>query len=124
MNHEFYKRIFNRQKNKEAVPTNAAIAEWASDLISLLFPEFSCSSFDSVGKVEEEFIRLQNVLIKILDATKVCSSCNHEQVAKSFFNELPELHRILNTDVESILNGDPAARNQFEVIRAYPGFYA
>jgi serine O-acetyltransferase len=37
---------------------------------------------------------------------------------------LPEIYRILNTDIEAIHQGDPAAKNEFEVIRAYPGFYA
>ena len=30
----------------------------------------------------------------------------------------------LNTDIEALLAGDPAARTRFEIIRAYPGFYA
>jgi serine O-acetyltransferase len=34
------------------------------------------------------------------------------------------MYRILNTDIDAILEGDPAARTRFEIIRAYPGFYA
>ena len=31
---------------------------------------------------------------------------------------------MLNTDIEAIVLGDPAAHDRFEVIRAYPGFFA
>jgi serine O-acetyltransferase len=31
---------------------------------------------------------------------------------------------VLNTDIDAIVLGDPAAHTRFEVIRAYPGFFA
>lgn len=37
---------------------------------------------------------------------------------------MPEIYHLLNTDIDAILSGDPAAHTAFEVIRAYPGFYA
>ncbi len=37
---------------------------------------------------------------------------------------IPEMYRILNTDIDAIFEGDPASRSKFEIIRAYPGFYA
>src|SRR5690606_29345748 len=45
-------------------------------------------------------------------------------VAEQFFNSFPELYRKMNTDISAILNGDPAAKNEFEIIRTYPGFLA
>ena len=59
-----------------------------------------------------------------MNATKACSNCNNDIIAKQFFEKVPELYRILNTDIYSLLAGDPAARVEFEVIRAYPGFFA
>ena len=53
-----------------------------------------------------------------------CRNCNNEEIAKQFFEKVPDLYRILNTDIYSLLTGDPAARIEFEVIRAYPGFFA
>jgi serine O-acetyltransferase len=44
--------------------------------------------------------------------------------AERFFNQIPEIYRVLNTDIQAIFMGDPAAITEFEVIRAYPGFYA
>jgi serine O-acetyltransferase len=123
MDQDFFKQLFNKQQQKEAVPPNEVIASWASHLISLLYPEQSLCAYTSVKEIEEEYAKLRDDLIHILNATKACKS-NNEAVAREFFEDTPELYRMLNTDVFALLDGDPAAQNRFEVIRAYPGFYA
>lgn len=124
MNTNFFKQLLSRQQQKEIVPNNEIIAEWALSLIGLLFPELSMSSYSSTGEIEQEYKKLETDLIKILNATRACSNCNNEEIAKTFFEKVPDLYRILNTDIHSLLTGDPAARVEFEVIRAYPGFFA
>ena len=124
MNTLFYRQLFDKQLHKESVPSNEVIAAWALHLVCLLYPELSLFSYTSVTEMEDESGRLQKDLISILDATNACKNCDHDKVAKNFFNDLPELFRILNTDIEALLAGDPAARSEFEIIRAYPGFYA
>lgn len=47
----------------------------------------------------------------------------HEKVL-AFLESLPSLRRILSTDVEAALAGDPACRSADEVIFCYPGFEA
>ena len=42
----------------------------------------------------------------------------------AFFSQLPGLYQLLNTDIQAIFRGDPAARSEFEVVRTYPGFFA
>jgi serine O-acetyltransferase len=124
MDNEFYKKIFFSQQVKENVPTNSSIADWAHRLIALLFPEFSCNSYTSFQEVRAEFKLLEDELVKILNATHACINCNNEVVAKEFFENIPSLHQLLKADIEAIESGDPAAHNEFEVIRAYPGFFA
>jgi cysteine synthase B len=124
MDNEFYKKIFFKQQIKENVPPNSSIADWALRLIALLFAEFSCNSYTSFQEVRSEFKVLEDELVKTLNATHACVECNNEEVAKQFFEQIPELYNLLTTDIEAIESGDPAARNEFEVIRAYPGFYA
>ncbi|MBD0285154.1 MAG: serine O-acetyltransferase [Bacteroidota bacterium] len=124
MNTKFYQQLYNKQQQKEAVPSNEVIAAWASKLILMLYPELSTHTYPSTQDIEAEFKKLEQTLIHILDATKACSQCNHKQIARFFFNHIPELFRLLNTDVHALLQGDPAAHSEFEVIRAYPGFYA
>ena len=124
MNQDFFQQLFSRQQKKEIVPSNDIIATWALHLISLLYPEQSMCSYSSAKEIEDEYKKLEQDLISILNATRACRNCNNEQIAKQFFENVPELYTVLNTDVYSLINGDPAARLEFEVIRAYPGFYA
>lgn len=43
-----------------------------------------------------------------------------EQYAELFISKLPELRRVLATDVVAAFNGDPAAKNYGEIISCYP----
>ncbi len=124
MDEEFYQQIFSKQLKLEAVPSNEEIASWALQLIRLLFPEQSKSEFHSVEKVAEKFKVLEAHLHQIMDATKACEDCHITEQVKKFFLSVPELYRMLNTDIQAIFMGDPAARSEFEVIKTYPGFYA
>ncbi|MDE3212464.1 MAG: serine acetyltransferase [Bacteroidota bacterium] len=124
MDPKFFETLLNRQQHKEVVPGNEVIAEWALSLIGLLYPELSLSSYSSTMQIAREFQSLEADLLKILEATRACSSCNNEEIAAAFFEGIPALFEVLHTDVESLLSGDPAAISEFEVIRAYPGFYA
>ena len=124
MDKQFFAQLFTKQQSKETVPSNEKIATWASDLICLLYPEISNSLFTSINEMEAEFEKLKSELLRILLSTKACVDCNNEEVVNQFFTQVPEVFRFLNTDIEAILSGDPAAHNKFEVIRAYPGFYA
>ena len=124
MNESLVKNIFKKQQQKEQIPSNELIASWASHLICVLYPELSHCTYPTPEAVQQELISLEKELVKMLDATKSCTNCNHEEVSASFFEQLPEIYRVLNTDIDAIHRGDPAANSEFEVIRAYPGFYA
>lgn len=124
MNEDFYKQILDKQQQAETIPSNDAITTWAMQVIRLLYPEQSKAVFSSVQHLKDEFKSLEKELCQIMNATKACDDCDNEIRAEAFFNELPELYRVLNTDIQAIFTGDPAARSEFEVIRAYPGFFA
>lgn len=120
----FYKALYNQQQQKDAVPSNKEITLWAEQLICLLYPQLSTCAVASVDAVQKIFTKLESDLVNILNTTTACLDCNNHQVAKAFFDQVPEIYRLLNTDVQAIVAGDPAAHSEFEVIRAYPGFYA
>ena len=52
MEKEFYKFIYQQQKETETVPPNEEIATWVNDLICLLFPEKSDINLSSEEEVE------------------------------------------------------------------------
>ena len=47
-----------------------------------------------------------------------------EGKVESFLKRLPAIRKILKTDVEAVMAGDPAARNVEEILLAYPGIEA
>lgn len=46
------------------------------------------------------------------------------EIVKTFAQQLPEVRRLLDTDVEAAYLGDPAARSVDEVLLCYPGILA
>jgi serine O-acetyltransferase len=124
MSQEFYQQIFNKQQRLEAVPSNKEITKWALQVIHLLYPEQTGMVFGNVDDLKAEFALLEKELCHIMEVTKACINHDNKKRASYFFEQLPQLYEVLNTDIQAIFNGDPAARSEFEVVRTYPGFYA
>jgi len=55
-----------------------------------------------------------------------CPQCDAHALARAraFLNRLPEVRRLLGTDVQAAFNGDPAATSPSETILCYPGILA
>lgn len=47
-----------------------------------------------------------------------------DQIVSTFLTKLPEIQRVLLTDVQAAFDGDPAAQSKEEIIFSYPGFFA
>lgn len=124
MNTAWFESLYHKQINADAVPPNEQIAEWAQDVMGVLFPEQSRKTFRSAREMEMEMGVLQERLGLMLVKTASCRTLDCRSVAAAFFQQLPEVYRLLQTDIQAILTGDPAARSEFEVVRAYPGFFA
>ena len=124
MNTAWFESLYHKQITADAVPPNEQIAEWALDVMGVLFPEQSRKTFRSAREMEMEMGVLQERLGLMLVKTASCRTLDCRSVAAAFFQQLPEVYRLLQTDIQAILSGDPAARSEFEVVRAYPGFFA
>lgn len=122
MNEEFYLHIYHKQNLKEAIPSNKEIADWAVNLLNLVYPERLTQPEYTLEEIREMFSQSQQELLNILKATKACGACDNDVIGDTFYKDLPELYRRMNTDITATLNGDPAAKSEFEIIRTYPGF--
>jgi len=49
---------------------------------------------------------------------------NSNEVVCAFRERIPEVRRLLETDIDAAYEGDPAATCRMEVVTAYPGLYA
>lgn len=121
---KFIEELFRQQKEKDVVPSNQEIAGWCDRLICVMYPQLSTCVLASEDSIEKVIQGLESELSELINNTTACQHCHPKEVAKSFFVQLPEIFRLLQTDIMAILTGDPAAHSAFEVIRAYPGFQA
>lgn len=124
MNTEFLNSIIQRQNQQQVVPSNQTIANWAQSLLNLIFPERGASTNYNQEVLKGVFFELKEELLLILKSTKSSNKALNKGIAEAFFDKLPEVYRKLNTDLVALVDGDPAAQSEFEIIRCYPGFFA
>ena len=54
----------------------------------------------------------------------LCPDRSAREIVAAFVARLPEVRRLVETDITAAYEGDPAASSRMEVVMAYPGLYA
>ena len=54
----------------------------------------------------------------------LCPDRDAKEIVAAFVARLPEVRRLVETDVTAAYEGDPAATSRMEVVMSYPGLYA
>ncbi len=107
------------------LPPSSAVCAFAHTILGILFPEFAKEKYLNQSAIASQIETEKKSLFEILSALY---SLNYElnpiEATNAFFVQLPDIYADLKTDLQAILGGDPAAQNESEIIRAYPGFYA
>ena len=111
------------------LPSQDTVSELARDLMHVLFPGY----FESSSLAKKDVPAwLEGLLAKIDQrlATEIEKSlrfardpdpvANTRRIITALFNQLPEIRRVVQTDVNAAYTGDPAARSVEEIIVAYP----
>jgi serine O-acetyltransferase len=132
--------VCHLQWQGEPLPSQHAVSRIIQTCRALIFPGF----FDEISINRENIASNTEALIQQLytqlyeqvaaglyltsrsDKTSVPDKIKEraEHITIKFISRLPELRRMLNTDVHSTYNGDPAASSTEEVIYCYPGIQA
>lgn len=113
-------------------PSVAGLKEIIALIKAIVFPDF----FDF--RRNEAFLRrhyigvnldnlYRQLTVQIRRALRFCKDCAEDDartLALRFVDRLPEIKRLLYTDVEAMYNNDPAADNYAEVILSYPIVHA
>jgi serine O-acetyltransferase len=89
-----------------------------------LFPEQTQRHYGCLDELQEAFDQIELRLTRLLRSMQKHLDEDARILATNYIQKLPEIYRVLLTDVQATLLGDPAAQSEYEVIRAYPGFYA
>ncbi len=111
------------------LPSQESVNQLAADCMHLLFPGF----FEETGLTQRELPdhisqllgrvakRLAAEIEKCLRFAKVEDPGKKaRETTDTFLSQLPELRKIIKTDVDAAYQGDPAARSVEEIILAYP----
>jgi serine O-acetyltransferase len=125
------------------LPSRAEVSEVLDDLISVMFPGFfgqdHLDELTSRYFVGERCARCLRQLEKMIGRAIGITSAPHDAAspaatadlreqahghAVGLLQAIPELRRLLVTDVQAALTGDPAACSDPEVITSYPGVAA
>lgn len=118
------------------LPSREAVSEIIRDLLKIVFPGY----FDRTALHSDKapfFVsqmltsiseRLRTEIEKSLEYAPSHDVSNLSLEAKkindAFFENIPEIRKLLSTDVEAAMAGDPAAFSPDEIILAYPGLVA
>lgn len=124
---------------KVTLPSREAVIQIVEDLRAVLFPGYFGTSdlHDEslhyfVGATLARAMRsLEEQVRRGLAFTErhdvdTCGHCfeTAQAVTKAFLARVPEIRRLVHSDVEAAYEGDPALKSRDEAIFAYPGMFA
>jgi len=124
MNKAFLQKIFELHQSCDRCPSPQVVAEFFNDLLGSLFPDYTQHAYRNVKELEMHLEKLQLSLEELLYFNIGPERDHAEALANHFFNALPNVHDLLEGDIQAMFEGDPAARSKHEIIRSYPGFFA
>src|SRR3954469_5708778 len=112
------------------LPSRQAIEAVCAELMSLMFPGFRGEALvDSADLPDITRSRVRNLRSRL--KPEICKSFGDfpasdptkskaEDILDFFMSQLPEVRKILWTDIDASYDGDPAATGYEEIILAYP----
>ena len=121
MTPEFIDRLFLTHSECRQCPSREQVTQFFDGLLGLLFPSHSARPVQNKADLEMGFAQIFALLEDML---KPYGTQGATKTVEAFKTELPTLYADLVEDAAAINAGDPAAQDQYEVIRSYPGFYA
>jgi len=123
----------------EPIPSKEGVVEIIEMLRDILFPGyFSKGKLDpinlrySMGKSAATLFDLlseqiyRSIRHDCIRYNQSCSECEDQgpRLALKLLKDIPNIRKILATDVRAAYEGDPAARSYDEIIFSYPGLFA
>ena len=122
-------------KSGRRMPNRSVIIDIVRDLKSIIFPGYF--STDTSATVFPEYYvghRLNDIYDRLKNQIEIAllyhgeepeeAATHADRTTCGFFEQLPEIQRLLLTDVQAGFDGDPAAKSKEEIIFSYPGLFA
>lgn len=124
MEQQFIAALFQAHKDTPKCPTPRQVKAFYEKLLGILFPDLLETTFDSEDELKFEMSNLKTELYEMLFKYPNRESIHVENKTDIFFSKLNQIFELLNSDIDAMFEGDPAAKSKNEIIRSYPGFYA
>jgi serine O-acetyltransferase len=121
---EFLDHLLAQHQQTPPFPATSDIKKLFTKIVLTLFPEQTRQHFKEASELKTVWESIENGLESLLYSMKDQLSEDPAIIAKRFLDRIPAIYDLLQTDVEAMVSGDPAATTSYEVIRTYPGFYA
>jgi serine O-acetyltransferase len=137
---ESYEAVYHQPRHDQPMPSTEALEEIVSRLKAVLFPGYFGksdvspatmayhlgASLDKVAAMLAEQIRRGRCFFCKLEGNGDCSDCETEaqSLTRRFIAMLPQIRRLLSTDVQAAFEGDPASVSPGETIFCYPSITA
>ena len=135
--------LFHEHRDGDPLPSSKELEEIIELTRSILFPGFYGMTSVNIQTIRYRIgidtERLNKLLCRQVMAglcfnedchcdnaadTRRCLQEEAEKIAENIILKLPQLRKILSTDVQAAFDGDPAAANLGEVIDCYPAIKA
>ena len=113
---QFYEDLFHKHQTTPHFPKTSTVARLVSRIILLLFPEQTKQSYSCVESLKSSFDSINKDLNELLSSMQEHLKRPSEDIANDFALKVPEIYELLLTDIQSIINGDPAANSEYEII--------
>ena len=122
-------------KSGRRLPNRSVIIDIVRDLKSIVFSGYF--STDTSATIFPEYYvghRLNDIYDRLKNQIEIAllyhgeepeeAAARADRTTCGFFEQLPEIQRLLLTDVQAGFDGDPAAKSKEEIIFSYPGLFA
>ena len=122
-------------KSGRRLPNRSVIIDIVRDLKSIVFPGYF--STDTSATIFPQYYvghRLNDIYDRLKNQIEIAllyhgeepeeAAARADRTTCGFFEQLPEIQRLLLTDVQAGFDGDPAAKSKEEIIFSYPGLFA
>ncbi|OEU46939.1 MAG: serine acetyltransferase [Desulfobacterales bacterium S7086C20] len=123
----------------ELIPSRKAVIEIVKRLRELLFPGYFSKenidytnlkyqmgqSVDALSQIVSQQIThsLRHECLRYDQPCIECVGLGYEEALR-FLGAIPEMRKVLGTDVRAAYDGDPAAKSYDEIVFSYPGIFA
>lgn len=124
MKHFYRESLYQNYLKTERCVSMHKVGAWVNNVFSICYPVSNDLTFSDEKSFDSFMEGLELELIEILSCSLNALEQDVKGIVRGFFDELPTIKEILDTDVEAICEGDPAAISAEEVVRCYPGIQA